>query len=317
MANSTPSFSGQALGAGATDALFLKTFAGEVLTTFENENKTKDRTTVRTLANGKSASFPVVGRGRAFYHVPGNEILGGMIKHNEVLITIDDLLISDAFIATIDEAKAHYDYRSIYSSEVGRMLAQVWDKQALQVGVLAARTTTANIPGESPIGATITEATAGAFNTPDTLAATFFKAKQIFTEKNISEEGRVAYISPALYNILIQSDKFVSRDFQGDGNRKEGKIGMIAGIEIVETNNLPNTNITTGVQAGTGSKYIGDFTKTLGLFMHRSAIGTLQLLSLATEMEYDIRRQGTLVLAKMAIGHGVLRPEAAIELKAF
>ena len=29
-------------------------------------------------------------------------------------------------------------------------------------------------------------------------------------------------------------------------------------------------------------------------------------------MEYDVRRQGTLMVAKYAMGHGVLRPEAAI-----
>jgi len=32
-------------------------------------------------------------------------------------------------------------------------------------------------------------------------------------------------------------------------------------------------------------------------------------MNLQTESEYDIRRQGTLLVAKMAVGHGVLRPE--------
>jgi len=38
------------------------------------------------------------------------------------------------------------------------------------------------------------------------------------------------------------------------------------------------------------------------------------LMDLGLESEYDIRRQGTLFVAKYAMGHGVLRPEAAIEL---
>jgi len=33
------------------------------------------------------------------------------------------------------------------------------------------------------------------------------------------------------------------------------------------------------------------------------------------ESEYDIRRQGTLMVAKMALGHGILRPEAAVEIQ--
>jgi hypothetical protein len=34
------------------------------------------------------------------------------------------------------------------------------------------------------------------------------------------------------------------------------------------------------------------------------------------ESEYTVRRQSTLLVGKYACGHGVLRPEAAIEIKA-
>lgn len=315
MSNTTPSRLGQALGAGADDALFLKLFSGEVMTIFEAENVTKGRTMTRSITQGKSSQFPVMGRASAFYHVPGNEILGGTIQHNEKIITIDDLLVAPVFLADIDEAKNHYEVRSHYSTEVGRVLAQIWDKQVLQVGVLAARTSTANIPGQSPAGTVITEAVANDYNDPDKLAAAFYAAAQTFDEKNVPEQDRVCYLKPSAYYKLIQSDKTVSRDFGGEGNRTKGTIWEIAGIEIVKTNNLPNSNVTTGVQAGTGNKYIGDFTKTEALFMHKSAVGTVQLMDLSTRSDYDPRRVGTQILSKLAVGHGVLRPEAAIELK--
>lgn len=315
MSNTTPSRIGQALGTGAADALFLKLFSGEVMTIFEAENVTKGRTMVRTIANGKSSQFPVMGRATASYHVPGNEILGGTIKHNERVITIDDLLIAPVFLADIDEAMNHYEVRSHYSTEVGRVLAQVWDRQVLQVGVLAARTSTANIPGEGVAGTVITEAVLNDYNDPDKLAAAFYAAAQTFDEKNIPEQDRVCYLKPSAFYRLIQSDKTVNRDFGGQGDRTKGTIHEIAGIEIVKTNNLPTTNISAGVQAGTGSKYIGDFTKTEALFMHKSAIGTVQLMDLSTRSDYDPRRVGTQILSRLAVGHGVLRPEAAIELK--
>jgi hypothetical protein len=317
MSNATPSRLGQALTAGDAEALFLKLFAGEVLTNFESENVTMGRTMVRTIKNGKSAQFPIMGRASAVYHVPGNELLGGNVKHNERVITIDDVLVSPLFVAEIDELKNHYDVRSHYSTEAGRVLGQTVDKQVLQVGVLAARTVVANIPGETPVGTVITEASAGAFDTPDTLAAAFYTAAQKFDENNIPKGDRVCYLPPALYWKLIQSDKVVSRDFGGTGDRTKGTIFEIAGIQIVETNNLPNSNITTGVQAGTGSKYIGNFAKTGGLFMHKSAVGTVKLMDLSVRADWDPRRLGTLIVSKVALGHGVLRPEAAIELARF
>jgi hypothetical protein len=78
----------------------------------------------------------------------------------------------------------------------------------------------------------------------------------------------------------------------------------------VKTNNLPQPNVNTGPAA-----YQGDFSTVAALAMHRSAVGTVKLIDLAVEMAYDIRRQGTLVVAKYAVGHGILRPESAVEVK--
>lgn len=318
MANQTPTRPGQVLAAGAPDALFEDVFAGEVMTIFEAENVTKNRVMSRTITHGKSANFPIMGRASAFYHTPGNEILGGSIKHNQKSIIIDDLLISPVFIAEIDEAKQHYEIRSHYSSETGRVLAQTWDRHVLQVGVLAARTTVANIPGESPAGSVITETAAGQWDNPEDLANAFYAAAQVFDEKNVPENERVAYLKPAAYYRLIQSPRAIHRDFGGEGSYAKGKVFEIAGIEIVKTNQLPTANVTAAtVAAGTGNRYLGDFRKTEGLFMHKSAVGTVQLMDLSTRMDYDPRRLGHQIVAKYAVGHGVLRPEGAIELARF
>ena len=319
MSNATTSPLGQALSAGDSEALFLKLFSGEVLTTFENENKTMPRIQVRSISNGKSAQFPVMGRASAYYHTPGNEILGGAVKHNEKVIVIDDLLISPTFIAEIDEAKNHYDVRSHYSTETGRVLAQVLDQHVLQVGVLAARTAVANIPGESPAGSVITEAAASDFDDPTKLATAITLAAQKFDEKNIPEMDRVVYLRPSAYWNLINNDKLISKDYSANGgDRSAGFIARVAGMEIVKTNNLPSANITAStVEGGSRDAYVGDFSKTEALIMHKSAVGTLKLMDLSTRMDYDPRRLGHQIVAKLAVGHGVLRPEGAIELARF
>jgi hypothetical protein len=38
-------------------------------------------------------------------------------------------------------------------------------------------------------------------------------------------------------------------------------------------------------------------------------------MDLSTEMDYQIQRQGTLMVAKYAMGHGALRPEAAVGIR--
>ena len=139
MANATVSRLGQVNTSGDVNALFLKVFSGEVLATFQRENQMLGMTSVRQIASGKSAQFPVIGTTTSGYHTPGNEITGSSIKHAEKTINIDDLLLSSAFLSNLDEAKNHYDVRSTYTSEMGRALANTVDQNLLQLSVLAAR----------------------------------------------------------------------------------------------------------------------------------------------------------------------------------
>ena len=145
MANASPVSVGKVNAGGSEDALFLKVFAGEVLTSFERASATEGADMVRAIASGKSAQFPVMGRISAAYHTPGTEITGSDVNHNEKVITINDLLISSVFLSNIEEAKNHYDVRGAYSSEIGRALAFQKDKHILQTIGQAAKTTTANV----------------------------------------------------------------------------------------------------------------------------------------------------------------------------
>lgn len=318
MSNATVSRLGQVNGAGAADALFLKVFAGEVLTSFEKYNVMMDKHQVRTISHGKSAQFPVMGRGGAYYHAPGEFIAGGSIKHAERIITIDDLLIAPAFIANIDEAKNHYDVRSVYSSELGMKLANTMDKHVLQSGVLAARAAKTIDDADQFGGSRILSVIDPADGTyGDVLAEAMFEAAQILDEKDVPEDPRFLFVRPNEFYAMARSTKILNRDWGGEGSYAGGNVIRVAGITIVKTNNLPNTNVTTGLlEAGTGDKYLGDYSDTVGLVMHPSAVGTVKLMDLAMEGEYQINRQGTLMVAKYAVGHGLLRPESAVELTA-
>ena len=116
------------------NANFLKIFSGEVLTVFNRETIFKDLTQKRTISSGKSASFPITGRFSSRYHRPGDWITGqgnkGMI--GEKIITIDDLIIADASLYDLDEAKLHWDVRSIYSKELGRALSRAYDQRLVR-----------------------------------------------------------------------------------------------------------------------------------------------------------------------------------------
>jgi hypothetical protein len=298
---------------GAVDAqggdkkeLFLVKYAGEVLEEFDIRTVFLNKHTIRTIENGKSAQFPASGLGGAAYHTPGTEIVGSIVEHNQRLITIDDQLIAPRFIATIDEAMNHYDVRSIYSKDAGRALARTFDAHIAQVGILAARAQSTVATGQD--GYVITDADAA--TNADSFVASLFDAAQNFDEKNIPEENRYCFLKPSLYNKLVQNTDLINTLWGGSGSLAKGKVYEIAGFELVKTNNFPSTNVNSGPTA-----YQGNFTTSVALCMTPEAVGTVKLIDIVTEMEYDMRRQGTLVLAKYAMGHGILRPECAVEIK--
>ncbi len=294
--------------------LFLKVFTGEVLTAFEETNVMKQLQLIRTITHGKSASFPATWKAQARYHTPGTPILGSnKIKHNERTIVIDDLLIADTFIYDLDEAKNHFDVRQIYSNELGAALAREFDKKCLNVAILTAREA-ATIEGGNG-GSTLTHANAATDG--EVLASMAFGANQVFDEKDVPENERYFIVKPAQYYLMAQTTKLLNRDWGGQGVYADGKILKVAGLSIVKSNNVPCGEVTTEAAPGENNKYFGDFTNTVAIAMQRMAIGTVKLKDLAiqkTGNDFNVVYQGTLVVGKYAMGHGILRPECSVEI---
>lgn len=314
MANATVSRLGQINNADDPDALFLKVFSGEVLTAFTEKNVMSDKVMTRSISSGRSAQFPLTGKIDAEYHVVGTEITGLNVPASERIISIDDLLISHAFISNLDEAKNHYDVRSIYSSEIGKALANTWDKHAIQLLVKAARDVGGVVTGE-PSGGSFTNANVG--TDPDLLLEAAYAAAQRFDELDVPEDERYFLVRPAQYNILTRIPEIISRDFNtNNGDTAANLVMHIAGMKVVKSNHIPSAVIANGsLLAGTDNKYAGDFSTTVAVAFQKQAIGCVKLLDISSEMDYDIRRQGTLMVSKYANGMGILRPACAFEVK--
>jgi len=340
----TPSRLGQSGGAGDTDALFLKVFANEVLTTFEESNVMKDLHTVRTISSGKSAQFPTMGKATAKYHTPGEDVFEAnngtdyvsTLNHKERIINIDDVLIAATSIANIDELKNHYDVRSAYSTELGRALSKRFDLATMRT-LVAASQVAASAQANPDAGngikidlGTTTGAPAD-LSTAGNIIQTFRLIAQKLDENDIPSEDRFVILTPELYYLLAGSDNAaINRDFSGAGSIASGKVLELVGLKIFSSTHL--SDITTNEVASDDVKaknnpfddadgasadkgYLDSSLDVLKFVAgHKSAIGTVKLMDLAVESEYSIPKQATLMLAKYAMGHGILRPEGAVSV---
>jgi hypothetical protein len=325
-----------ATGTWAQDnALFLKVFSGEVLTAFKRACIFKDFVQKRSISSGKSAQFPVTGRFNARYHVPGTQVVGqGNMAQNEVTIAIDDLLLADASIADIDDAKNHYDIKSIYSTELGEALARQVDQRLARCVVLGARQATHDLTRDLPPGLspddpyrTGTRIDLNKANpTPDDYVAAVFAAAATLDRKDVTSDNRVLVATPDVYYTLVQSSRAVNQDFNAPGTNggyAGGQIARLAGFNIFASNNLVQGNVTAPVgehgQTWNGNNVFStvDTTTTKMVAFQRGSVGMVSLKSLTMQMtgnDFNAMYQSTMMVARMAYGAGYLRPEGCVEV---
>ena len=241
---------GQSNSTGDARALYLKLFSGEMFKGFQRNAIARDLVMKRTLKNGKSLQFIYTGRTTAEQHTPGNAILGntdGAPPVAEKTITVDDLLVSSAFVYELDETLAHYELRGEISKKIGYALAEKYDRlifRAISKGArIASPITKANF-----VEPCATQIQVGAGSDANdslvsaNLVTAFYDAAAALDEKGISNDGRVAVLNPRQYYALIKDvngNNLINRDVQGSALQSGEGIIEIAGIKIYKSMNVP------------------------------------------------------------------------------
>lgn len=382
--------SGQTNEAGDVRNLYLKLYAGEVMSAFQTRNIMMNYCRVRSISKGKSAQFIMTGKYRAAeYHTPGNEIMPDVIAANaERVVSVDDLLIAAQFIPNIDEAMQHFDIRSVYTQESGYALAKAADQNILRMAIKAALTTNKQRASKTiqdydswddeDFSANVTYAA----NFANSKKAAYFmegliEAKRVLESAGAPLEDLVCIMATDQFYSLFKTTSnseditaltMFNRDVGGGGSVKDIDLPTIAGIPVVRTPhmgtlgasawtgslwsdadpaistgqaplantagsgrtthyNLPESytgNITNGSNIGavggldgtSGVNIEDESLKVRALVMHKDAVATVKLMDLSVESEYQIERQGTLIVSRYAMGHNILRPAMAVALMA-
>ncbi len=323
-------------------ALFLKVFGGEVLTAFERQARTLDKVMVRTISAGKSAQFPVMGRTTARYLKQGESLDTDRkdLKHSERVIAIDGLLATDVLIYDIEDAMNHYDVRAEYSRQLGEALAMAADtanyaEMAKLVNSRADNTKNANIAGlgSSPLiimGTQNTAAKPTLFGAQVIEALTLMRAQ--FTKNYVPAGDRTFWTNPDTYSAILSALMPNAANYAALIDPETGNIRNVMGFEVIETPHMTRAAATGGTVDNpanaldgvgrvfplTGTATIGTLTgkatvganNVVGICSHRSAVATLKLRDMALERARRPEYQADQIIAKYAMGHGGLRPEA-------
>ncbi|AIT13661.1 major capsid protein [Salmonella phage BP12A] len=321
---------GKGMSAGDKLALFLKVFGGEVLTAFTRTSVTMNKHLVRSIQSGKSAQFPVLGRTKAAYLQPGENLDDKRkdMKHTERTINIDGLLTADVLIYDIEDAMNHYDVRSEYTAQLGESLALAADG-----AVLAEMAKLCNLPAASNeniagLGtASVLEVGAAADLQGDqvklgqAIIAQLTLARARLTKNYVPSADRTFYTTPDNYSAILAALMPNAANYQALIDPATGSIRNVMGFEVIEVPHLTaggagddREDVTANQKHAFPATATGDakvaLDNVVGLFCHRSAVGTVKLKDMALERARRANFQADQIIAKYAMGHGGLRPEA-------
>lgn len=313
---------GQNLSDGNRDALFMKVFSGEVLTAFARSTVMMDKHIVRTINNGKSASFPIMGRTNAKYLSAGQSLddIRTKMENTERVINIDGLLTADCLITDIDDAMNHYDVRTEYSRQLGEALAQAADCAVInELANLAKKATGDKMPENIPTNTTLKNLGTGAsfeYVTGSDIATTadfgnkilegLINARAHFSKNYVPANDRYCLLNPEAYSAVVRALMPDKANYQALFDPTSGKLNNVCGFTLIETPHFLNEGVDNKHTLDTQIQTAG----LQAIVFHRSAVGTVKLKDLAMERARRAEYQADHIIAKYSMGHGGLRPEA-------
>ena len=338
--------SGATWGPGATGldadrALMLKLGSAEILDAFLTSCIFKGKTRERNIRGGKSVAFPILGKQSARYHQPGTPILGegnSPSDINERVISLDALMIADKAIYNTDELMTYFDVRQDYTRQLGQSLAVEWDKRVARMIYAAATNTTEPLNkngGASPKGPTDNTGRIGSVVTlpagygsaatkqakGDFLVDAITDARIALEKKDVGIEGMYAVCTPEAFFEITSSSRAINADFNGasggNGTIANGVTAQVMGIPLYMSNHVEQEAYEL-VAGDYNADYEQDLSKCKILVFHREAVGVLTLLQPSLQLtgpEFRVQFQSDLMVARQAIGMGVLRAECAVAIE--
>lgn len=281
-------------------------YAGEVLSAFIGKTVMENFVTTKTLTNGISMRFPVVGIGKkedVKTHVVGEEIVIGSKSAGEVVITIGSVEYDSVFIDNKENKVLDFDITSPFTKNLGQSLAQKLD--TVLAGLLYTASITANngVAGQ-PDGSYIENLVIASATTKEAqgnaVIESIFEANARMDVNNVPQEGRVFITDPLIWWAISQATKTRNADFTS----KNGGVDVfsmdviwIGNTMVISSNNLTVSN------------------GFVGYLFTADAIGLVKFISVITESKYFMERMGNVILAKYCYGAGVLNAGCVVGVR--
>jgi hypothetical protein len=228
---------------------------------------------------------------------------------SEVVVLIDQHFEYSRFIEDITEKQALNSMRSFYTGDAGYALAKKVDTDLQNLGTglgdssgKVAAPVTADWVNSAVLinggsGSLTPFVAAGGSGTAFDDAA-FRALVQKMDDADVPMDNRSFVVPPAMRNVMLGIDRYVSSDFVGGTNVETGLIGELYGVKVYVTTACPV--IESGVRAAT--------------LLHKDTYVHAEQLAVRSQSQYKQEFLADLFTSDTIYGVQVMRPDAGFVL---
>jgi hypothetical protein len=257
---------------------------------------------------GDTIHVPKPTRGAVAAKVSGQAVTMQSNVEDEVVVLIDQHFEYSRFIEDITEKQALNSMRAFYTGDAGYALAKKVDTDLHNLGTglgdssgkvaapVAADWVNSAVLINSASGLEPFVEAGGSGTAFDDAA--FRELIQKLDDADVPMDNRSFIVPPAMRNVMLGIDRYVSSDFVGGSNVETGLIGELYGVKVYVTTACPV--IETGVRAAT--------------LMHKDTYVHAEQLAVRSQSQYKQEFLSDLFTSDTIYGTQVMRPDAGFVL---
>lgn len=301
-------------------SLLLDEYGGEVESQFAKSSYMRQYAKVRTVRNTDTIVNNRVGRTKIGKLVPGVRPDAQVTAFGKVSLTVDTVVIARDNRSMLNELQTHFDARMELAQDHGKELGKFFDQafiiQTIKGSLASAPTGAggASLNGAFGAGKDVTLDNAGDELDPDKLYAAIATVITDMEEEDIDVEELVVFTRPTYYQVLLQNDKLMSRDFSApNGDYARGKIMTINDARIVKTARVPNAAITGHLLSNEANSAAYDVSaseaKAVAVIMHPKSLLAGETIPLTSDIWFDKKEKQWFIDSFLAFAVTVSRAD--------
>ena len=300
--------------------LLLDQYGGEVESQFKKSAIMRQYAKVRPVRGTDTIVNNRVGRTTLKALTPGVRPQGDATPFGKVSLTVDTVVLARDNRSMLNDLQTHFDARMELAQDHGKELGFFFDQAFIIMGikgsVAAAPVLGDGTASKQSIGAGKNATLAALLDEldPDKLYKAITGIIVAMEEEEIPVDELVVFVRPTQFQVLLQNNKLLSRDFAaGNGDYAKGMIYEIGGARIVKTARIPTSAITGHYLSNTDNSNAYDVTatqaKAVAVILHPKSLMAGETIPLTSDIWFNREEKQWFIDSFLAFGVTVNRPD--------